>query len=154
MDEKFSLRSFFNRSIGVAILTMLFLTLSGSFIKISLEKNSLWTNNIWIAIINALFLIPTFPLFRKELKKLNVRHILPIGAMGIFSTITEFSANVAYGVNIGITSLIMNTPVSMILAFLFSVFAPKLLEKHSLKIYAIRFAATAIMIYCTVQLTK
>lgn len=154
IDEKFSLRSFFKRSIGIAILAMLFLTVNNSFIKISLEKNSLWTNNLWISIINVLFLIPTIPLFRKELKKLNFGHILPIGAMGIFSTITEFSSNVAYGVNVGITSLIMNTPFSMILAFLFSIFAPKLLEKHSLKIYAIRFTATAIMIYSAIQLAK
>jgi len=154
MDEKFSLQSFFNRTIGIAILSMLFLTLNNSFIKVSLAQNSLWTNNLWIAIINVLFLIPTIPLFRKELKKLNVSHILPIGVMGIFSTITEFTANVAYGVNVGVTSLILNTPFSMILAFLFSIFAPKLLEKHSLKIYAIRFIATTIMIYCTMQLTR
>lgn len=154
LDEKLNLRSFFNRSIGVAILAMLFLTIYNSFIKVSLATNSLWTNNIWIAILNALFLIPTIPLFRKELHKLNLSHILPIGVMGIFSTVTEFSANVAYGVNVGITSLIMNTPISMILAFLLSIFAPKLLEKHSLKIYAIRFAATAVMIYSTMQLTR
>lgn len=154
MDEKFNLRSFFRHSIGIAILAMFFLTLNNSFIKVSLVKNSLWTNNLWIIIISSLFLIPTIPLFQKELKKLNFNHILPVGMMGIFSTITEFTANVAYGVNVGITSLIMNTPFSMILAFLFSIFAPKLLEKHSLKIYAIRFTATAVMIYSAMQLTR
>jgi drug/metabolite transporter (DMT)-like permease len=154
LDERFNIRSFFNHSIGIAVLTMLFLTLNSSFIKISLIKNSLWTNNLWIAIINTLFLIPTIPLFQKELKKLDLNHVLPIGAMGVFSTITEFSANVAFGVNVGITSLIMNTPFSMILAFFFSIFAPKLLEKHSFRIYAIRFTATAIMIFSAMQLTK
>ena len=59
---------------------------------------------------DVLFLILTISLFRKELKKLNLSHILPIGIMGIFSTITEFTANVAYGTNVGVTSLIMNTP--------------------------------------------
>lgn len=154
MDEKFSLRSFFKRTVVIGLFTMLFLALNNTFIKISLEKNSLWTNNLWIAIINLIFLVPTVPLFYRELKKLNVGHILPIGAMGIFSTITEFTANVAYGVNLSITSLIMNMPFSMIFAFLFSVFAPKLLEKHTLKIYAIRFVSTAIMIYAAIQLTR
>jgi len=153
MDEKFSLRSFFKRSTIIGLFTMLFLASSGAFIKISLVKNSLWTNNLWIAIINAIFLIPTATLFYKDLKKIKISYILPIGAMGILSTITEFSANIAYGVNLGISSLIMNTPFSMIIAFLFSIFAPKLLEKHSLKIYAIRFTATFIMIYCAIQLT-
>jgi len=153
MDEKFSFRSFFKRSIVIGLFTMLFLALSNAFIKISLEKNTLWTNNLWITIINGVFLIPTITLFRKDLKKINVSLLLPIGAMGIFSTISEFSANVAFGVNLGISSLIMNTPFSMIIAFLFSVFAPKLLEKHSLKIYAIRFTAAFLMIYCAIQLT-
>jgi hypothetical protein len=34
----------------------------------------------------------------------------------------------------------------MIMAFLLSIFMPNLLEKHPLKIYLIRFAATAAMI--------
>ncbi len=94
------------------------------------------------------------PLFKKEFRKLDVTHILPVGAMGIFGTISGFAANAAYKTNLGITSLIMNIPISMIFAFLFSVFAPKLLEKHTLKIYAIRFVSTAVMIYAAVQLTK
>lgn len=153
VDEKAVLRSFFSKSILIAILAMLSLTLSSSFIKLSLVNNSLWTNNLWIALINALLLLPTFTLFKKELPKLNLDHVLPVGAMGVFSTITEFSANVAYGVNVGITSLIMNTPFSMILAFILSLFAPNILEKHSLKIYALRFTATAVMIYSSMKLT-
>lgn len=154
MDEKFRLRSFFRRSIALGLATMLFLTLNNAFIKVSLQTNSLWTTNVWIAVINIFFLLPTIPHFRKDLKKLDVSHVLPVGAMGIFSTITEFSANVAYGINLGVTSIIMNTPFSMILAFLFSLFAPKLLEKHILKIYLIRFSAAFVMIYCAMQLSK
>jgi hypothetical protein len=109
---------------------------------------------LWIAIINCVFLIPTVHLFYKDIKKLNTGHIIPIGLMGLFSTVTDFAANIAYGINVGVSSLIMNTPFSMILAFFLSIFAPKLLEKHSLKIYAIRFGATAIMIWAAMQLTR
>ncbi len=154
MDEKFSLRSFFKRSIAIGLLTVFFLAINNAFIKVSLQKNTLWTNNFWIAIFNIFFLIPTVSLFQKDLKRLRIKQILPIGVMGIFSTITEFSANVAYGVNLGITSLIMNTPFSMILAFLFSIFAPKLLEKHSIKVYAIRFTATAVMIIAALKIVS
>ena len=154
MDEKFSIRSFFQRSIAIGLATMLFLALNNAFIKVSLQSNSLWTNNIWINIINIFLLIPTIHLFRKDLKTLNLSHVLPIGAMGLFSTITEFSANVAYGVNLGVTAIIMNTPFSMILAFLFSIFAPKLLEKHSYKIYLIRFSAAFVMIFGAIQLSR
>jgi len=44
-------------------------------------------------------------------------------------------------------------PFSMIFAFMFSVFAPKLLEKHTLKIYVIRFSSVAVMIWAAIQLT-
>ena len=154
MDEKFSVKSFFKPAIGIAVLTMLFLTLNNTFIKLSLVRNSLWTTNLWIAIINMILLAPTVGLFKKDLKMLNLSHILPIGAMGVFSTITEFSANVAYGMNLSVTSIIMNTPFSMIFAFLFSIFAPKLLEKHTLKIYAIRFSAEILMILGAMQLSR
>ena len=154
IDEKFSLRSFFNTLILLALVTMLFLTINNALIKISLQTNSLWANNLWIAIFNTIFLIPTLPRFYKDLKKINYSHVLPVGAMGVFSTITEFSANVAYKANLGISSLIMNTPFSMILALLFSIFAPKLLEKHTVKVYAIRFTASLVMIYCAMQLTR
>jgi len=154
VDEKFSLKSFVKPAIGIAIITMLFLTLNNTFIKLSLVKNSLWTTNLWIAIINVILLTPTIKFFRKDLKTINFSHIVPIGAMGVFSTITEFSANVAYGMNLSITSIIMNTPFSMIIAFFFSIFAPKLLEKHTLKIYAIRFTAAILMIIGAMQLSK
>lgn len=154
MDEKFSLKSFFKRNIFIGILTTLFLAVYNVFVKVSLATSTIWTANLWIAIINCVFLIPTIPLFRKEIKKLNAGHIMPIGLMGLFSTVTDFAANIAYGVNVGVSSLIMNTPFSMILAFIFSIFAPRLLEKHSIKIYAIRFGATAVMIWAAMQLSK
>ena len=153
MDEKFSIRSFFKRTIAIGLLATFFLTLENAFVKLALVDNSLWTTNFWIAILNLLMLVPTIPLFKKELWKLDVSHILPVCAMGVFGTISGFAANAAYKTNLGITSLIMNVPISMIFAFLFSVFAPRLLEKHTLKIYAIRFASTAVMIYSALQLT-
>lgn len=153
IDEKFNLKSFFKLSVLIAIVAMLCLAIYNAFIKVSLQYNSLWTNNLWIAFLNTLIILFTFPLFKKDLKKINSQHILPIGIMGLFSTFIEFAANAAYKVNLGISSLIMNLPFSMVLAFIFSVVAPKLLEKHSLKVYAIRFGAALVMIVCAMQLT-
>lgn len=154
MDEKFNIRSFFKMTIAIGLLTTFFLTLENTFAKLSLANNSLWTTNLWIAILNFFMLIPTIPLFKKELKTIDVSHILPVGAMGLFLTVSTFAANMAYKTNLGITSLIMNMPVSMVIAFALSIFAPKLLEKHTIKIYAIRFSSTAIMIWAALQLSK
>jgi len=154
MDEKFNIRSFFKRTIAIGILTTLFLAINNAFIKQALVNNSLWTTNLWVAILNFFMLIPTIKFFKKDLKKLDVTSILPVGVMGIFYTITGFVANKAYEGNLSVSSLIMTMPFSMIFAFMFSIFAPKLLEKHTLKIYAIRFTSTAVMIWVAMQLTR
>lgn len=153
MDEKFKIKSFFTKSIAIGLLTAFFLTLENAFVKQTIINNSLWTTNLWISILNIILLIPTIPLFKNELKKIDASHFMPVVAMGVLSTITSFAANTAYKTNLGITSLIMNVPISMVLAFLFSIFAPKLLEKHSLKIYAVRFTSVAVMIWAAMQLT-
>jgi len=131
----------------------LFLAINNAFIKQALVNNSLWTTNLWVAILNFFMLIPTIKFFKKDLKKLDVTSILPVGVMGIFYTITGFVANKAYEGNLSVSSLIMTMPFSMIFAFMFSVFAPKLLEKHTLKIYVIRFSSVAVMIWAAIQLT-
>lgn len=153
LDEKFKIKSFFNKTIAIGILTAFFLTLENVFVKVSMVDNTVWTTNMWIAVLNFIMLIPTIPLFKKQLNSVDVSHILPVVAMGLFSTISGFAANYAYKTNLGITALIMNIPISMILAFMFSVFAPKLLEKHTLKIYAIRFSSAAVMIWAAMKLT-
>lgn len=153
LDEKFSLKSFFKVTIAIGISTVLLSAIGSALIKAVLMNNSLWTTNLWIAIINFIFLIPTISLFKKDMKKLDVAHIMPVALMGIFFTISTFAANKAYEGSYSITSLIMVMPFSMIFAFLFSIFAPKLLEKHTLKIYAIRFTSVAVMIWAAMQLT-
>ena len=72
----------------------------------------------------------------------------------ILLTFGMFAANRAFAVNVGISSAIMTVPLSMIFAVLFSVFAPKLLEKHTMKVYALRFAAAAIMIFAALRLSS
>jgi len=52
------------------LLTTLFLAINNAFIKQALVNNSLWTTNLWVAILNFLMLIPTIRLFKKDLKKL------------------------------------------------------------------------------------
>ncbi len=154
LDEKLSLKSFFKITIALGILTVFFSAINGAFTKAVLMSNSLWTTNLWIAIINFVLLVPTIPLFKKDIKKLDVVHIVPVVLMGLFFTVGTFAANKGYEGSYSITSLIMVMPFSMIFAFLFSVFAPKLLEKHTLKIYMIRFISVAVMIWAAMQLTR
>lgn len=153
MDEKFSIKSFFKKTIAIGIATTFFLAIENAFIKQALVSNSFWTTNLWVAILNFVLLGPTIYMFKNDLKKLDFEHTLPIGAMGFFGTVGTLAANMAYKTNLSVSSLIMNLPFSMIYAFLFSIFAPRLLEKHTSKIYAIRFTSVAVMIWAAIQLT-
>lgn len=154
LDEKMNIKSFFKPAILIGLSAMLVLALANTWIKIALVHNDVWTLNLWMSIITQVLVLPTIPLFIKEIKKIRVTHILSVGGMGLFQTITNWSSNIAYGVNVGITSLIMSVPLSMIAAFFLSLFLPELLEKHSLKVYAIRFTAAFIMIIAALQLSK
>jgi drug/metabolite transporter (DMT)-like permease len=152
-DERLKLTSFFKPTIGIGLLAMLFLAINNASIKVALVKNDLWTANLWMGVITLLVLTPTIYLFQKEASKLKIGQFLPVLGMGVLQTVTNIAANIAYSKNLTITSLIMAVPLSMIMAFLFSVFAPTILEKHSPKIYAIRFTAAIVMIFAALQLS-
>lgn len=154
IDEKLKLSSFFKSSIAIGLLAMLSLALNNAFIKIALVNNSLWTANLWMSIITLLVTAPTVIFFRKDAQNINLKQVMPVLVMGILQIITNAAANVAYSKNLGITSLIMAVPLSMIFTFTASIFAPRLLEKHTIKVYAIRFTAAAIMIYSALQLSR
>lgn len=154
LDEKFSLKSFFKSTIGVGILAVFFNSLNNAFTKGAMVSNSLWTVSFWTAVLSCILLIPTYSLFKKDLKQVDLSHVLPVLLIGFLLTVCGLAANQAYSMNLAISSIIMNLPISMIFAFLFSVFAPSLLEKHTLKVYVIRFSSVAIMIWAAMKLTK
>jgi len=59
----------------------------------------------------------------------------------------------AYKDNVVITSIITSLPISIVLTFIFSIFAPQLLEKHTLKVYAVRLIAAGTMIFAALKLS-
>ncbi len=152
IDEKFSAKSFLNSSIGLAILAMLSLSISNASTKWAMNYNDVWTVNLWLSLFGFLVILPTIPLFKRSLFKIKPNQISPIFLMGLLQNVTNYALTTALAVNVGITSIIMSIPLSMILAASFSIFVPKLMEKHTLKVYAIRFIAAAIMIYGALQL--
>ncbi len=74
--------------------------------------------------------------------------------MAAAGTLGTIAVNKAYQTNISITSVIISVPLSMIAAYVLSIFAPRLLEKHTQKVYLVRFAAAALMIVGAIQLTR
>lgn len=154
IDERFNLKSFFNKSIAIGISAMFFLALNNVYVNKVLQHNGFWEGTMWMLILTQLLLTLTFPLFKKDLLHMRTKQLVPAMGMGVLAVLGNICFNIAYAANVGITSLIAAIPISMILAFLLSIIAPKLLEKHSFKVYAIRFSAALVMILSALKLSS
>ncbi len=153
LDEKFSLRSFFQKNIALAILSTVFYSFSNIFVNKSVAQNGYWEASLWIAALTQCIILFTIPLFIKNLRQVNFKSTGATLMMSLALAFGTLAANKAYAVNVSISSVITALPISMIMVFVLSIFAPKLLEKHTMKVYAIRFAAAAIMFIAAIKLT-
>ncbi len=145
-DEKFHVKSFFNKFVGTTILGMFFLALSNVLTKPALAHNGLWETTLAMNFLTVLFLLPTIPLFSKSLKKVSKKQLSPLFFMSLLAVIGTVTANEAFRTNVGLTSIILAIPVSMIFAFLIAIVKPQILEKHTFKVYAVRFTAAFVML--------
>ena len=153
VDEKLTIRSFFHTSMLLAVVHMVILALVGVYVKKVSAEIGYWEVFLWMPLLAQFMLCITIPMFRKEIASAAVKHYGVTALIGAISVFAALAANKAYTENVSISSAIISIPFSMIMAFLFSVFAPQLLEKHSKKVYAIRFVAAAVMIGAALQLS-
>jgi len=152
-EENFKIKKFFNKHVWLLILSTFIFALGGFFTNRSVNINGLWTTVFGGIFFGMIMLLPTIFLFKKEIKHLEKRGLSGIFLTAVISSIGSVSANYAMGKNMSLTSVIISIPVALIIAPLFSKFKPELLEKHSLKVYTVRFAAAAVMIVSAVRLT-
>jgi drug/metabolite transporter (DMT)-like permease len=153
VDEHLKLRAFFRRQTMLGMFTVLISAIYGFTIKTAVAENGFWTASLGITIISQIFSLSTIPLFYKELLITPIKKYSGVVMMGFLNAVGDLAANKAFSTNVTIASAIISIPFSMIIAFAFSVFAPKLLEKHTLKTYAVRFVAATVMIVAAIKLS-
>lgn len=153
IDEKFSIKSFFNIGVDYIFAHLIFLALNAVFINKAVTESGFWTATLWMLVIGQLILLLTVPLFLKDVRKMRFRQWGAIFISGSISALATLAAQKAYAGNVSLSAAIIALPISMVIAFLFSLFAPEYLEKHTLKIYALRFASAAIMVWAAIKLT-
>ena len=151
-DEKFSFRSFFNKKTFLILAEMASLAFMAMFLKKAAAENNFWTLNFWYNLIGMLFLLFTWPLFSKDIKKIDKTHIGGIFVLALFGAVGTLAATRAYASNIGISGAIISIPLSVIVVMLIAPFYPKLLEHHTVKVYIIRIAAAIILVYAGIKL--
>jgi len=152
IDERFSIQTFFNKRIFYTLLMMVVIALEAVYTNKSVNELGFWTASLWIAIIAQGMLFVTWPKFGKDFKKIGPKEFGATFLGAATGFIAVLASNKAFASNIGVSAAIISLPISMIIAFLFSVFAPQLLEKHTLKVYVIRFTAAGIMILAALRL--
>lgn len=153
IDEKMSLKSFFRLPVLLIIASAFGSALMAIFTKKAIADNGYWATTLGVAIIIQICLLTTIPFFIKDLFKINKSQLLFISGVGLVDTIGLLAANAAYAESVSLASIIIAVPFSMIMAAILSVFAPKLLEHHMIKVYAVRFAAAFIMIAAALKLS-
>jgi drug/metabolite transporter (DMT)-like permease len=145
IDEKFSLKSFFSIGTLIALIDMLVLVFWAACFKQAVPVNGFWTATLWTAVVSQVWLLFSIPFFIKTFKQVKFKSYSLVFITAIAGTAGTVFANAANAKNISITSAITAIPLSMIIAIIFSVVAPELLEKHTHKVYAVRLVAAAIM---------
>jgi len=153
LDERWSLRSFLRPAILLAILNALCLSLLGVFIKKSIAENGYWATTFFMPLISQIFLLLTIPKFTNSIRSINYRSFTVVSLIALAGTLGTFAANKAFAENVSISTVILSLPMSMIMVFLLSRFKPELLEKHTNKVYLVRFIAVGIMITAAVKLS-
>lgn len=153
MDEKFSMRTFFTKNIAIGLLFMLVLSIQSILVNKAINQSDYWTATLWMSLIAIIFsLIILFPRFKKDLATTNPKKYLGVGLLALIGGMGDLSAYKAFEGNVSLSSAIISLPISMILVFIFSVWKPSLLEKHSIKVYLVRFTAAGLMIWSALQL--
>lgn len=153
-DEKLKFKAFFKRSIGLAILGIVSSALLGVFTKPAINTNGYWEATFWSVAVTQVLLLFTWSKFRQDILKVSPKQLVACILLAAIEALGVFAQNKAYATNVGISVTIINLPLSMVMAFIFSRFAPKLLEYHPWKIYAVRFAAAGVMIVMAIQLSR
>jgi ABC-type phosphate transport system permease subunit len=117
-------------------------------------QNGYWDTVLWYNIVNQVVLLVTVPLFIKDLKQLKKGDYFHVSLSALFAGIGGITVIPAIAGNLGITMAILALPMGMVSAIVLSYFAPKLLEKHPTKVYAVRLASAAVMFAAGLALSR
>lgn len=153
-DKAWTAKSFFNKGVFIALGMMLSLAFKGVFVNKAVATQGFWTASLWINVVTVMVFGLFIPRFYKDLFITPLKQYSGVLLMSVTNFIGNLTANAAYAGHVGVSSVIISLPFSMFMAFLFSIFKPDLLEKHSIKIYIVRFSAATIMIIAALKLSS
>lgn len=153
MDERFSIKAFLTKNIGLGLFFMFILSIQSLLINRAIDQTNYWTAMLWMSILAPIFsFLLLYPKFKNDLSNSKPNQYLGVLILSVIGGIGDLSAYKAFEGNVGLSSVIISLPVSMVLAFVLSLWKPDLMEKHPIKVYTVRFLAAGVMIWSALQL--
>jgi len=145
VDERMNIRMFANKRVVFALFAVATSAWFNSYIKVASMHNGYWEIMLWSNVLAVLMTLVTLPLFYRDLRSVRWSKYYGLVASTGFFTAGFLAEVKALAENVSISMAIISLPVSMILVIALSLTWPRLLEKHTAKIYAIRLTAAAVM---------
>ena len=93
-----------------------------------------------------------YPKCKADIADINPKQYMSVAVLAIIAGIGDLAAYKAFEKNVGLSSVIISLPLSMVIAVIVAKWKPNLLENHPVKVYLVRFIATGIMIWGALQL--
>lgn len=154
VEERFHWKTFVNGKVALAVLFVITSVWFNSYVKYAAQLNGYWEVLVWPNIIGVIMLLPTGLFFYRDLIQTKWNRYSGLTISTILFLFGWGFEVYALRENISITMTIISLPISMLFAIGFSVVAPKLLEKHTAKVYAIRLVSAAVMVLAALGLSK
>ncbi len=154
MDENFSLKSFWSKGTLLSLIWVLTSVWFNSMISVASMHNGYWEVVLWSNVIGLVLTLVTVPLFFRDLSKTPVSRYSGIVISTLLYTAGMLFSVVALAENVSISMAIISLPLALLMTMALSVVAPKLLEKHSAKVYAVRLGAAVVMFAAGLGLSK
>lgn len=154
LDERMNIRSVLNKKIALGFLWILCSVWFNSMIKYASVNNGFWEVSLWSTVIATVLVLPTAPLFYRDMIRTPIKQYYGLAISTILFTAGLVFSVKALGENVSISMAIISLPLSMLITMALSVFAPKVLEKHTLKVYAVRFICAVVMFAAALGLSR
>lgn len=149
LDEKMTLKTFFQKYILLIILWQLFHAISNLYAGLALRKMDFWNLTFWSSIISTVLVLIVVPFFAKFKFRVSLSQLKPLFIVNFFSFVGANSLFAAFQTNLTISSTIslLTAPIVLLISIILSKFKPEFIEHHTGKVYLIRIIAVIIILF-------
>ncbi|HSX15266.1 MAG TPA: EamA family transporter [Candidatus Saccharimonadales bacterium] len=152
-DEHRGLKAFRQKYVLLAVLAMASLALAGYFTNRAYAQSGYASTVLWQDTFTFMFLAPSLFFVKWKQESWNARKFLPFVLLALVGFIYVAGTAAAFGQALGLSTVIVSLPISMILVWLIGLKYPNWLEYHPHSVYMVRFSGAFVMVACAIALS-